>query len=222
MEKYGSEILSIVAARLSTGNPAPSEGQSSGDDVADFLAHSHPRPLPGPWLAGWALDFHSRYDGAEANRGIIGELVYRYKYAGDHVLAGDLAARWVDLLAQHPELPRLGAVVAIPPSTQRSFDPVTALANALAARLSLPFLKGILNKTRATRPQKEMTSLAQKRANVAGAFALNGDVRGKKLLLVDDLYDSGATLCEAARVLARAGAGAIVVLTLTKTIHSDR
>ena len=63
----------------------------------------------------------------------------------------------------------------------------------------------MLIKTRATRPQKEMTSLAQKRANVAGAFALQGDVRGKRVILIDDLYDSGATLEEAANVLARGG-----------------
>ena len=67
-----------------------------------------------------------------------------------------------------------------------------------------------------------MTALAQKQANVAGAFALKGDVRGKQILLVDDLYDSGATLAEAARALARGGAASIVVLTLTKTIHADQ
>ena len=66
-----------------------------------------------------------------------------------------------------------------------------------------------------------MTALAQKRANVAGAFALAGDVRGQRLILVDDLYDSGATLEEAARVLMRGGAAGLIVLTLTKTIHAD-
>jgi ATP-dependent DNA helicase RecQ len=79
----------------------------------------------------------------------------------------------------------------------------------------------VLIKTRVTRPQKEMTSLAQKRANVAGAFALKGDVRGQRLILIDDLYDSGATLEEVAKVLTRGGVGSIVVLTLTKTIHRD-
>jgi len=66
-----------------------------------------------------------------------------------------------------------------------------------------------------------MTSLAQKRANVAGAFALKDDVRGKRIVLIDDLYDSGATLEEAAKVLSRGGMSGIVVLTLTRTIHRD-
>jgi len=98
---------------------------------------------------------------------------------------------------------------------------VTLLAQALAAQLGIPALTGALVKTRVTEPQKEMLVQAEKRANVAGAFAANGDVAGKQLILVDDLYDSGATVAESARVLARAGAASLVVLTLTKTIHGD-
>jgi len=96
------------------------------------------------------------------------------------------------------------------------------LAKALAVKLEIPVLTGALVKTRPTRPQKEMTSLAQKKANVAGAFALAqpASIRGKSLLLVDDLFDSGATLSEAAQVLARGRPAQIVVLTLTKTIHA--
>ena len=112
-------------------------------------------------------------------------------------------------------------IIPIPPSTQREFDPVTQLAKSLAAQLKIPALTDILIKTRATQPQKEMTSLAQKQANVAGAFAVRGSVRGQRVLLIDDLYDSGATLSEAARVLARGGVASLIVLALTKTIHSD-
>ncbi len=71
------------------------------------------------------------------------------------------------------------------------------------------------------RPQKELHTLAQKRANVAGAFAVRGEVRGRHVLLVDDLYDSGATLEEITRLLLRQGAGQVNVLTLTRTIHAD-
>ena len=112
-------------------------------------------------------------------------------------------------------------MIPVPPSTRRDFDPVSNLAQALANQLKVPVLANVLIKTRVTRPQKEMKSLAQKQANVAGAFALRGTVRGQRVILLDDLYDSGATLEEAARVLSRGSVGAIVVLTLTKTIHSD-
>lgn len=122
---------------------------------------------------------------------------------------------------QTDSLTRRGlAVIAVPPSTRRDFDPVSGLAQALAAQLKVPVLANVLIKTRLTQPQKEMRSLAQKQANVAGAFALRGTIRGQRVILIDDLYDSGATLDEAARVLARGGAASLIVLTLTKTIHS--
>nr|MBI2905510.1 ComF family protein [Chloroflexota bacterium] len=160
--------------------------------------------------------------GAEHSRSEVGELVYLYKYRGERHLANDLAERWLELLAAHPELPEPDAVIPIPPSLQRDFDPVTLLAQTLATKLAIPALTNTLVKTRATKPQKEMTALAQKQANVAGAFALKGDVRGRRLILVDDLFDSGATVQEAARLLTRGGAISVVVLTLTKTIHADQ
>ncbi len=193
----------------------------SGDIVAGFLSRAHPRSLPGPWLAGWALDFHSRFNGDVQERSPIGEQVFRFKYQGEQSLAASLAEEWARLLSGHPELPRPDAIVPIPPSQSRDFDPVAELACRLAELLQVPVAMGLLVKIRETRPQKEMSSLVQKQDNVAGAFAVQGDAKGKCLLLVDDLYDSGATLAEAARMLTRAGAAKIVVLTLTKTIHAD-
>jgi ATP-dependent DNA helicase RecQ len=78
-----------------------------------------------------------------------------------------------------------------------------------------------LAQTRPIRPQKEMSTLAQKRANVAGAFTVQGEVTGERILLVDDLYDSGATLEEITRLLLRRGARQVNVLTWTRTIHVD-
>ncbi len=211
----------LKSLRSSRQLPSQPTREPTDDPVAEYLARPHPRPLKGPWLAGWALDFHSRFDGDQQVRSVIGELAFRFKYGGEQHLARDLAARWAELLAAHPEMPKPDAVIPIPPSLRRDFDPVTLLAQALAGQLSIPAPVDILVKTRATKPQKEMTALAQKQANVAGAFALKGDVRGKRLILVDDLYDSGATLAEAARVLTRGGAASLIVLTLTKTIHAD-
>lgn len=208
---YGDAVLALVARHAAT--PI--------DPVADFLARPHPRPLDGAWQAGWALDFHSHFDGDEHSRSAIGELVYRYKYCDQRDAAEPLADAWARLLAERADLPHPDVIVAVPPSQARPFDPVAALGEALGRRLHVPLARDALTKTRVTRPQKEMTSLAQKRANVAGAFALSGDVCGRRVLLIDDLYDSGATLQEVARVLSRGGPASIIVLTLTKTIHSD-
>ena len=60
-----------------------------------------------------------------------------------------------------------------------------------------------------------MRTLPQKRDNVAGAFAIIGDITGKRVLLVDDLFDSGATLEETTRLLLQHRAARVNVLTLT-------
>ena len=212
---HAETVPAYSAGRKQPSNPP------SDDPVTEFLTRPHPRPLAGPWLAGWALDFHSRFDGDRQIRSTVGELAFRYKYGGERDLAADLADHWVELLAAHPELPKPDAVIPIPPSTRRDFDPVAGLAESLATRLGIPACADALVKTRATQLQKAMKALAQKRANVAGAFALKSSVRGQRLIVVDDLYDSGATLEEAARVLMRGGAASLIVLTLTKTIHAD-
>ena len=177
--------------------------------------------MKGPWFAGWALDYHSRYVGRNQIRSAVGTLVYIYKYQGEHHLADDLVDRWVAFLAQHPDLPQPQAVIPIPPSTIRTFDPVSHLAQLLASSLDIPAMINSLGKTRTTQPQKGLNSFVAKQRNVSGTFHFNGDVTGLHLLLIDDLYDSGATLCEAARTLTKGNPASIIVLTLTKTIQSN-
>ena len=209
--------VSLAAERTE----APSPTETNGDAVAAFLSRSHPRQLPGPWVEGWALGFHSGFGGADWQRSAVGDLTYRLKYEGDGAAIPLLVEQAAALCREHPALAAVDGVVPIPPSQERTLEPVGAFAAGLAAALGLPVLKALV-KTRQTSPQKEMHTRAQKRANVAGAFAVSGDVRGKRLLVLDDLYDSGATLEEAARILKSVGASAVSVLTLTRTIHSDR
>ena len=111
-------------------------------------------------------------------------------------------------------------ILPAPSSTPREFNPVHEFCKALSNAVGKPMQTCVV-KTRQTQPQKEMQTLPQKRDNVAGAFALNNDINGKRILLVDDLFDSGATLEEITRLLRKQGAANINILTLTRTIHSD-
>jgi predicted amidophosphoribosyltransferase len=81
----------------------------------------------------------------------------------------------------------------------------------------------VLVKAHTTQPQKEMVNLAQKTDNVTGAFRVADPnaVRGKRVLLLDDLYDSGTTLAEATRALLTSGAREVCALAITKTIHGE-
>jgi ATP-dependent DNA helicase RecQ len=100
---------------------------------------------------------------------------------------------------------------------------VPLLARALGKRIGVAVNETALVKTRATELQKAMTNLAQKQANVRGAYCVADAkaVCARRVLLLDDFFDSGATLSEATCVLLAADAAAVCVLAVTKTIHAD-
>ena len=198
----------------------PASPPESRDAVDDYLSRPHPKPLAGPWKVGWSLGFHSSFAGSDWARSGVGDLTFRLKYREDRSALDPLVEEAEALIREHPELAAVDAIVPVPPSAVRQWEPVRLVADALGAKLGLP-VAAMVTRTRRTQPQKEMRTLAQKRANVAEAFSASGEARGKRLLVVDDLYDSGATLDEIAKTLRSAGASAICVLTLTRTIHSD-
>ena len=195
-------------------------GRSTPDPIASYLSTSHPRPLTGNWNAGFALDFHSSFKGADWNRSGIGDLTYRLKYQSDPSTLPSLIEHTRKLFLAHPEMNQFDMILPVPSSTQREFNPVHEFCKALSSAFNKPMQISLV-KTRQTQPQKEMQTLPQKRDNVAGAFAINGDITGKQILLVDDLFDSGATLEETTRLFLKHGASRVNVLTLTRTIHSD-
>lgn len=90
---------------------------------------------------------------------------------------------------------------------KRGYDQCRLLSDAAAEQLRLPSVK-TLRKSRHTPPQSGLSSVAERKANVLGAFKTVKavDVRGKRILLVDDIYTTGATMNECARVLLTAGA----------------
>ena len=190
------------------------------DLIESFLSTSHPRPLVGPWQCGWSLGYHSRFTGGDWSRSSVGDLAYRLKYNCDTSVLPALVELALALMKSQPIIGKMDFIVPVPFSTERKINPVQAFCEALAGKLEKP-LHALVTKTRTTRPQKEMKTLAQKRSNVAGAFSLHGEVRNKHILLVDDLFDSGATLEEITRLLLRSGAARVNVLTLTRSIHAD-
>lgn len=91
---------------------------------------------------------------------------------------------------------------------QRGFNQALLLAEALGKLLSISVDANTLVRTRETKPQVECETPKERQENIAGAFAVreNTNLKGKTILLVDDVYTSGATMNECARVLRRAGA----------------
>jgi predicted amidophosphoribosyltransferase len=215
------ESISYGQIRCVLASLKKSEFTSVDKGISSFLSGPHPFALKGPWDIGWALDYHSRYVGATWERGELGQLLYRLKYKQDKSVLSDLAAQLSAFAKGRPPLMEVEAIVPVPSTSQRGIDPVSSLARALGAELKRPVWP-ILTKTRRNKPQKEMRTLIQKQENVAGVFKVTEPVQGKRLLVIDDLHDSGATLAEVSRTLRRGGAVYIAVLTMTRTIHTDR
>ena len=107
-----------------------------------------------------------------------------------------------------------------PPCTglrQRGFNQAVLLGEILAKRWRLPLCRRNLQRTRWTEPQINLTA-AERRQNVQGAFAVSepAAVTGKRIILVDDVFTTGSTVAECAKVLKKAGATAVFVVTVAR------
>lgn len=163
--------------------------------------------------------------------GLARRLIVRLKYQRRRRAAAALGAilrEWlrVDQMAANVlGLPDAAALVPVPlhwwRRSLRGYNQARLLADELAEYVGLPVCEALV-RTRATRPQVGLGH-RERRRNVAGAFAVEAGVvgRGAGLVLVDDVFTTGATLRECARVLRRAGAGVVTALTVARATHAD-
>lgn len=108
----------------------------------------------------------------------------------------------------------------VPPTISGNL--VEKFAEKLSKTLQVP-ISYALKKARATEAQKIFNNAYLKRDNVKDSFSVDDgtDVKDKTVLLVDDIYDSGATLKEIGKLLTSLGAVEIVPLVIAKTVGSD-
>lgn len=99
---------------------------------------------------------------------------------------------------------------------ERGYNQSLELARPLAKALGLPLETGLLARTRHGLPQMQLSR--EERANaVKGAFLAEGNLSGRKVLLVDDVMTTGATVTECAKRLFDSGAGAVDVVLAART-----
>jgi competence protein ComFC len=149
--------------------------------------------------------------------GKLRELIHQFKYGGMKPLAKPLADY---LAAALPRERQFDAVVPMPlhwrRQWKRGFNQSDLLARATARRCGIPMIRAV-RRVRATKSQAGLSN-ARRRENVSGAFRARGQktVRGRRILLIDDVLTTGATASACARVLKRAGATSVTVLTLAR------
>jgi len=145
------------------------------------------------------------------------ELVRRFKFDGRRD-ARELLSAWLEARARALEF---DTIVPLPRHVARvraeGCDPVFELARRLARRTGTTLATRALRRARATPPQTGL-SIAARRANVAGSFVAEPRaLAGRRVLLLDDVATTGATLAEAARALRASGAKRVTLAAVAGT-----
>ncbi|HAP03313.1 MAG TPA: amidophosphoribosyltransferase [Lachnospiraceae bacterium] len=143
--------------------------------------------------------------------GPVREAVYRFKYKGRKsyadAFAYDAMELWGEWIKASAEL-----IVPVPMNAkklrQRGYDQADVLARAISVESGIPYMH-LLDRVRKTVPMKAL-SRGERQNNLKNAFQVRDfDVKLKRILLVDDIYTTGSTLDECARVLLANGASEV-------------
>lgn len=154
-------------------------------------------------------------------------LVHALKY-GDRLDLAPTLGRWMTQ-AGSTLLADADALVPVPLHWRRlwarRFNQSAALAKAVAAHGDVPVAHAALTRVKPTRQQVGLTA-SERALNVQGAFRVRAEARaevaGRRLVLIDDVLTSGATIDACARALLRAGAAAVDVLVFARVVDGAR
>lgn len=174
-----------------------------------------------PWLLERESESHPEFVTLAASalryQGQVKSCIRRFKFERNLSYAkvlGDLTAQ-----CAQDHFPLSFALISYPPLSKkglkkRGFDQAKLLAQEVGRHLSVPVM-GLFEKSNQTGQQSLLKTPSQRRANVIGAYTLKeeAEVRGKTILLVDDVITSGATVSECARVLLTAGADRVYAVS---------
>ncbi|MFC1667318.1 ComF family protein [Candidatus Omnitrophota bacterium] len=155
--------------------------------------------------------------------GILKGLVHDFKYMKMNSLAKEFAELTLEFMKEHSMGKNIDLVLSIPMHPDRLLKREVNLSHVLAKRvarkLCVRYSSGFLKKTKNTTPQSKLKR-DERIKNIKGSFSLHknrlSEIRHKNILLVDDLFTTGATVNECARILKDAGSGYVEVITLAR------
>lgn len=169
-----------------------------------------------PYILGSATSYRNE---------AVQKLIWRLKYEKLRAAAAPLAGLLTRYLTALDYNFSGFAVVPVPLHPERleerGFNQAELLATAVASALDVPLMTDALHRIKATPAQAKMRDRAERAANLAGAFAVapaNETLREKYIVLVDDVFTTGATVGEAVRTLKAAGAKIVIALTVARAI----
>lgn len=157
--------------------------------------------------------------------GPLQESIHRWKYEGKIHLTPFFGKWMAEELFNYWDADIPDLLVPVPLHVrrlrERGFNQALLLVRELSRRTGIPYLKGILRKKRATVPQVQLSGSERERG-VRGTFEVfeKEGVEERWILLVDDVFTTGATVNECARVLVAAGAQRVDVFTLARAVRN--
>ena len=150
--------------------------------------------------------------------------IHRFKFYGEthmtNTLAGFISYAFKKSGAKSEAFDIL---LCVPPDKKRyrkrGFDHTEVIGKAVSEKLDITFFNNVILKVKNNLPQHTL-SARQRAANVRGVYKIiNPDaVKGKNILLIDDVFTTGSTVNEIARILKRAGAKYVLVATVAKAV----
>lgn len=169
--------------------------------------------IEGSWKLGFVLDKHVDHseflgtdqfghDQFDTVRTEVGEAIFQLKYRNDLSQIDVLSSAFVENLGGF--FKKVGLVIPMPSSKNRTVQPLTLLAKAVAKKLDKPFFEKILVKNITTPLMKDLVTKEDKENALKGALSINDEITndGKwDFLIIDDLYSSGASLGVATDIL---------------------
>ncbi len=157
---------------------------------------------------------------------VLAEAIKLFKYKKKiHIglaLAGHdvMVAGLTNLIQRCPEAPFL---IPVPLHQnrlrEREYNQSAIITSVINSKFGIPVLTDILNRQRYTKPQVEL-GFRERKENVTGAFTVQNNevIKGKNIILVDDVYTTGSTVNECAKVLKKSGAGKVYVVTIARMV----
>jgi ComF family protein len=208
---------------------------SSFERIPSAICEVCGRPLPGLTreeaqlrLCPACLDKTYAFDCARSfaiYQGPLVKAILLLKFEQIEPLGAWFAERLAELVQGEAEKLAADVVVPVPlhrdREKERGYNQAALIARPLAKRLRLPHKAVLLMRTRA-RPDKRILSLEERWESVRGAFATRpgSQVDNLRVLLVDDVLTTGATLDACARALRQAGAKSVIGLTVARAVRN--
>lgn len=146
----------------------------------------------------------------------VGTAIHRSKYENGGDFPDFLLRKTLSMFGKKFRAVKFDLVLYLPPT--KSGNLVKNFAMKFASVINVP-ISHALKKVRVTQEQKMFQNSCCKHDNVLDAFDIEADeIKGKTILLIDDIYDSGATLKEVGKILTQKGAKYIVPIVIAKTV----